>query len=41
MNLYALDMTLFGDADHDGLPDHPDWDSDFEDGDDSIDFDVF
>ena len=40
MNMYALDMALFGDADGDGLPDHPDWDADFEDDSDWFDFDL-
>ena len=37
MTLYALDMELFSDKDGDGLPDHPDWDSDFEDDGDLLD----
>jgi len=41
MNMYALDMALFGDADGDGLPDHPDWDPDFEDDGDGVGFGLF
>jgi len=41
MTLYTLDMELFGDADGDGLPDHPDWDPDFEDDGDWFDFGFF
>jgi hypothetical protein len=40
MNVYALDLSVFGDADGDGLPDHPDWDPDYED-DGDFDFDPF
>ena len=40
MAMYGADLEEFDDADGDGLPDHPDWDRDFEGNGNLCDYDL-